>query len=155
MNVRCQFSCLMLVLLSVAQCTEGGSFQSFKRQHINDNKTDMDESECATVMMERKIKCNNKYKKINTFILCPAEEVRVVCHSPNLIEKRIYLNKTSSTYDSEEEFNIVVCKQQQTKPKLLYNGTKEIARIRISCRDGLPVHFEKHLLGGAVEPPLP
>uniref|UniRef100_A0A3B4TGR7 Ribonuclease A-domain domain-containing protein n=1 Tax=Seriola dumerili TaxID=41447 RepID=A0A3B4TGR7_SERDU len=139
------FSCLMLVLLSAAQYTEGGSFQSFKRNHIIDDKTGLDESKCVTVMMERKIKCNNKYKKINTFILSPAEEVRVVCHSPNLIEKRIYLNKTSSTYDSEDEFNIVVCKRQQTKPKLLYNGTKEIARIRISCINGLPVHFEKHL----------
>uniref|UniRef100_A0A3B4TGJ1 Ribonuclease A-domain domain-containing protein n=1 Tax=Seriola dumerili TaxID=41447 RepID=A0A3B4TGJ1_SERDU len=121
MNVRCLFACLLLVLLSAAQYTEGATHEDFKRQHIDEGKN-MKEGDCQKVIDNKTIRdINNKYKPINTFILEMDEKVIKVC-----------------TDGSKDMFNLIVCELGADSK---YTGTKKTARIRISCRDGLPVHF--------------
>uniref|UniRef100_A0A3B4TJV3 Ribonuclease A-domain domain-containing protein n=1 Tax=Seriola dumerili TaxID=41447 RepID=A0A3B4TJV3_SERDU len=64
------------------------------------------------------------------------EKVIKVCTDGTEIEHNE--EKNSYTYESKDMFNLIVC---ELRADSKYTGTKKTARIRISCRDGLPVHF--------------
>uniref|UniRef100_A0A3B4TGH4 Ribonuclease A-domain domain-containing protein n=1 Tax=Seriola dumerili TaxID=41447 RepID=A0A3B4TGH4_SERDU len=130
MNVWCQFSCLLLVLLSAAQCTEGATPEDFKKRHVI-NK--MKEGDCQRVIDDRKIKNMNKYKEINTFIVDKYENIRKVCDYGTCTNNGQY---KSITCTSNTIFYIVDCILQNKK----YRGSAKFARIQISCINGLPCH---------------
>uniref|UniRef100_A0A3B4WVG9 Ribonuclease A-domain domain-containing protein n=1 Tax=Seriola lalandi dorsalis TaxID=1841481 RepID=A0A3B4WVG9_SERLL len=135
MNVWCQFSCLLLVLLSAARCTEAATPEDFKKRHVI-NK--MEERDCQRVIDDRKIKNMNKYKEINTFIVDKYENIRKVCDYGTCINNDQY---KSYTCTSNTKFHIVDCILQNKK----YRGSAKFARIQISCINGSPVHYIKHL----------
>uniref|UniRef100_A0A3B4WT12 Ribonuclease A-domain domain-containing protein n=1 Tax=Seriola lalandi dorsalis TaxID=1841481 RepID=A0A3B4WT12_SERLL len=128
-ETRVTFSCLLLVLLSAAQCSEGATYEDFKDKHIR-RKEDI--KDCKE-MME-----NMKDRKINTFIIDSEENIKQVCKDGTFIRQDKPHN--SDIYESKKVFDLFDCEQGHDK----YPDKRMPARIRIACRKGLPVHFEKY-----------
>lgn len=76
-------------------------------------------------------------KKINTFILASAEDVKYVCKKGEKVGKMTKSNRG---------FDIVVCnlkKQQGKRAKCQYHGQKlKNKKILIKCEKGFPVHYD-------------
>uniref|UniRef100_A0A3B4WPV4 Ribonuclease A-domain domain-containing protein n=1 Tax=Seriola lalandi dorsalis TaxID=1841481 RepID=A0A3B4WPV4_SERLL len=119
-----RFSCLLLVLLSAAQCTEGATYEDFKDKHIRKKE---DIKDCKD-MME-----NMKDKNFNTFIIDSEEDIIQVCKDGTPMGGNIYKSK--------RKFDLFDCKLGDNKQ---YTGVGIPDTIQIACISGKPVHFETH-----------
>ncbi|XP_051276944.1 ribonuclease-like 3 [Dicentrarchus labrax] len=138
--MKIQLVCLLLVLLTATVLTQDTKINKRYKKFINQHiiKT-MSARSCYKEMQERKINIKKSMcKKINTFILASAEDVRSVC-----VDKGVPYHKMTK---SIEDFDIVVCNRtnkQGKRAKCQYHGDKlKNKKILIKCEKGFPVHYD-------------
>ncbi|KAM4710674.1 ribonuclease-like [Anableps anableps] len=127
--------CMNTTSMSEVEKDTRERYNTFKRQHVDKKMT---AQKCTAVMKQKRIYDNNSCKKINTFILADAKEVKSICD-----DQGVYNNESHYT-ESKRKFRVVVCrtKKQARKPKCEYTGKLLTNRvIVVSCQDGLPVHY--------------
>uniref|UniRef100_A0A672ZNJ7 Ribonuclease A-domain domain-containing protein n=1 Tax=Sphaeramia orbicularis TaxID=375764 RepID=A0A672ZNJ7_9TELE len=109
---------------------------TFKNQHVI---VKMSDDKCDSVIKFRKIKYKNGCKKINTFILGSVKTVTAICKPKGQ-------NTYSGKIVSQKKFKIIVCKLTKNSPKYpkcQYEGHSFTKKIAITCKKGLPVHYDR------------
>uniref|UniRef100_A0A3Q2FS01 Ribonuclease A-domain domain-containing protein n=1 Tax=Cyprinodon variegatus TaxID=28743 RepID=A0A3Q2FS01_CYPVA len=112
-------------------------YEKFKRQHIDNNMT---ANKCTAVMHQKRIySYDRSCKKINTFILAAARDVKSICQGQGS-------ERDGRTF-SENRFSAVVCRLtgRNTTPMCDYEGTLYTNRTIVVDCHGLPVHFERSI----------
>ena len=141
--MRAYYPCLLVALLIAATvraqpASVRRAYDKFNRQHVFPG---MNANNCNGAIESRGIYdsgLNCKYT--NTFIRAQPETVRAVCG----VKRRGWLMKTSN-----EPFDIVVCslnvtnRNGNTRP-CRYTRSIRTSYIVIKCREGYPVHYERH-----------
>ncbi|KAL3999492.1 phosphomannomutase [Sarotherodon galilaeus] len=148
--MRILFACLLLVLLFSIGLSKLANhqlkwpqketpYEKFIRQHVDAN---MSVEKCDEEIRNKKIYIKKDIcKKTNTFILSNDKQVKAICNG------KASPYKTAFT-KSKEKFSIVICqlKNGARKPPCQYNGTlNHNRRVVVTCKNKLPVHYEKDI----------
>uniref|UniRef100_A0A8C8RXR0 Ribonuclease A-domain domain-containing protein n=1 Tax=Pelusios castaneus TaxID=367368 RepID=A0A8C8RXR0_9SAUR len=129
---------LVLLVVGLAQLSEGASYQQFVTRHINFPKTSApnDRRYCDLLMQRRgltRIFC----KHSNSFIHAPASQLRAICRRGGT---HVRLN----LYDSRKPFPVTTCRVLPgSRPgRCRYRAASGVTRVRVACVRRLPVHLE-------------
>ncbi|CAM5096093.1 unnamed protein product [Natator depressus] len=132
------FLTLVLLAASLAQLSEGASYQQFVTRHFDSPKTRAanDRLYCNRMMQSRgltRVFC----KRRNTFIHAPAGQLQAICARGGT---HVRLN----LYDSLESFNVTTCRAlPRSRPgHCRYRAAIGNTKIRVACAKGLPVHLQ-------------
>lgn len=135
--MKVPFASLLLLLTALlCQGTYGNErYRKFINQHI---KADMRDSQCDSVIRQRKISetDSNLCKPTNTFIRATAGRVTPICGAAGVPDGHLRR--------SIQPFDLVICKLKNNgarQPHCQHSFRKSTSRIKISCEGGLPVHF--------------
>nr|XP_014435816.1 ribonuclease-like [Pelodiscus sinensis] len=123
---------LLLVWLAVGLAlAQGQTYQAFKRKHINYPRTPV--TPYCNRMMQRRGMTTPVCKVLNTFIIANDTNVKKVCNSEGIPVP------DTNLWTSTQTFTLVNCRLRGAahRPPPSHN------KIRIACKQGLPVHFEK------------
>ncbi|XP_075773438.1 ribonuclease-like [Pelodiscus sinensis] len=131
---------LALLAACLAQLCEG-SYRNFVTRHIDFPKTGAPNSRTyCNRMMARRGLTRPVCKPTNTFIHAPTGQVQAVCTGAGRCHGRNFC-------DSNAAFSLTICRiAPGSRPgRCSYRGRVLNRRIRVGCRNRLPVHFERVL----------
>ncbi|XP_015273521.1 PREDICTED: ribonuclease-like [Gekko japonicus] len=128
---------LCLLLLATAACLwlpcQGTTYRTFLTKHVDNPKMNFGSNShyCKQMMSRRGMACQRK----NTFIHTTEEQLKSICNSRGQI--------MDGNTRSKILFPITTCRRRRFLGKLLcrYKGESKITRIRVTCKEGLPVRY--------------
>ncbi|XP_062993959.1 ribonuclease-like [Elgaria multicarinata webbii] len=116
--------------------SQDSSFREFLKRHLDSPKSDYqnDHTYCNLMMSRRNLNC----QRGNTFIHSSERQLTAICNSA---KRNLDGNQTSRTL-----FPITICRLAEGRKGLYcrYTGKSEIKKIRVTCKNGLPVHYIAH-----------
>ncbi|XP_067400716.1 ribonuclease-like [Emydura macquarii macquarii] len=134
---------LLLVLLAagLAQLSEGVSYRQFLTRHVDNPKTGAPNGRiyCNTLMQRRGL-TRPVCKLTNTFVHAPAHQLQAICRGAGRCHGR-------NLCDSNAAFRLTICRVMPgSRPgRCNYRARVQTRRIRVACRQRLPVHFDRVL----------
>ncbi|XP_034992162.1 ribonuclease-like [Zootoca vivipara] len=127
---------LVLMVTTLLPWSQATSFGDFLKRHQDNPKSDLqsDSTYCNLMMQRRHLNC----QRGNTFIHASEQQLTSICNSRGKI---LDGNQTSKTL-----FPITICTRGKGLRRVFcrYKGKSKIKRIRVTCKEGLPVHYISH-----------
>ncbi|XP_067388361.1 ribonuclease-like [Emydura macquarii macquarii] len=129
---------LALLLCLAAAClplsTADAQHAAFLKRHLDFPKSgaENDGLYCTATMRQRSLRCRGR----NTFLHTSEARLRAVCGGEP--------SHGTVTRESLAAFPLTVCTCLPKGP-CLYRGISTTARVRLVCRDGRPVRYERRI----------
>ncbi|KAH1182143.1 ribonuclease-like [Mauremys mutica] len=132
------FLTLVLLAACLAQLSEGANYRQFLNRHVDFPKSGNDRLYCNRIMQRRGL-TRPVCKPTNTFIHAPANQVQAICTYAGRCHGR--------NCDSNASFSLTICRVRPgSRPgRCVYRASTRNRRIRVGCRQRLPVHFDRIL----------
>nr|XP_034993118.1 ribonuclease pancreatic-like [Zootoca vivipara] len=138
-------SCWLLLRLTVllvavlVQSSEGATYRDFANRHIDYPKTRANNNNAyCNLMMARRGLNRGSCKPTNTFINGSPRTVQAICGTGGTRFR-------GNLYDSRSRFRVIVCRNTGRFPNCNYRGRPQSKRVRVGCRNRLPVHLDRLL----------
>ncbi|XP_048373714.1 ribonuclease-like [Sphaerodactylus townsendi] len=124
----------VLLAAFLLQSSEGSRYRHFQRQHVDHPRTGAaNDNAYCNLMMRRRGLTRGRCKPTNTFIHSSLNTIRSVCQGRR------------NLCDSRQSFSMTVCRNRGRYPRCNYVGRRHNRRMRLGCRNGVPVHFDRML----------
>ncbi|XP_033026108.1 ribonuclease pancreatic-like [Lacerta agilis] len=127
----------LLLMVVLVQSSEGASYRDFANRHIDHPKTRANNNNAyCNLMMARRGLNRPVCKPTNTFINGSPRSVQGICGSGGTRFR-------GNLYTSRRRFRVVVCRSTGRFPNCNYRGRAQSKKVRVGCRNRLPVHLDK------------
>uniref|UniRef100_A0A3Q1K5E3 Ribonuclease A-domain domain-containing protein n=1 Tax=Anabas testudineus TaxID=64144 RepID=A0A3Q1K5E3_ANATE len=129
--MKVQLICSLLVLLFVVSestttaAEAARRYKIFERQHIKKNMT-LDQCDD---FMKAVNAIEGGFKEKNTFIISDADTIQLNCLNPKM---------KNDIVETKNKYRAIYCELSSDGK---YTGKEYYERLKISCKDNLPVHF--------------
>ncbi|KAJ7402331.1 Ribonuclease CL2 [Pitangus sulphuratus] len=136
--------CVTLVLAALAGAEGESRYEKFLRQHVDYPRTSTLAAHryCETMLARRRVTAQGRpCKPSNTFVHAPVRDLVAACsQAPD----------ESGFQSTPTAMGITTCRLRggDTRTPCAYRARQLHHHVRVSCRDGLPVH-----LAGTYAPP--
>ncbi|XP_050774015.1 ribonuclease-like [Gopherus flavomarginatus] len=135
------FLTLVLLAACLAQLSEGASYRQFLNQHVDFPMiVGFDNHAYCNYIMERRGLTRPVCKPTNTFIHAPTSQVQAICRGAGRCHGRNFC-------DSNSSFFLTICRVAPgSRPgRCVYRGRVQTRKIRVACKQRLPVRFVRIL----------